>query len=165
VITPNRDELALLTGRPVTTAAELADAARALACELADAARRLDAGRAPPGAAGTASGRGSSPTGPVVLATGGRLGGSESVDVVATADSVTALAAPRVTTANVAGTGDTLSAAVAAGLAHGLDAHAAIAAAKAFVSRAVAGSAGWAMGGGRGPIDHLGWSTPDARSR
>ena len=36
----------------------------------------------------------------------------------------------------------------------------AIAEAKAFVARALAGGAGWHLGAGHGPLDHFGWSGP-----
>jgi len=49
--------------------------------------------------------------------------------------------------------------AIAAGLAEGLDVDAAIDRAKAYVSRAIAGGAGWRLGAGHGPLDHLGWSS------
>ena len=74
--------------------------------------------------------------------------------------SVEVLSSPRVSTVNVAGTGDSLSAAVAAGLACGLTVDEAIRAAKVFVARAVAGAARWSPRSGPGPIDHLGWSNP-----
>jgi len=66
----------------------------------------------------------------------------------------------RVATGNDHGTGCSLSAAVAANLARGLAVDDAIASAKAFVARALAGSADWRLGAGHGPLDHFEWSGP-----
>lgn len=71
--------------------------------------------------------------------------------------STTILSAPRVATANVHGTGCTLSAGIAAHLA-GLAPLAAIRAAKHYVTRALQGGAGWSVGTGHGPLDHMGWA-------
>jgi len=59
---------------------------------------------------------------------------------------------------NVHGTGDALSASIAARLATGADLIVAIADARAWVSRAITGAAGWCLGRGEGPIDHFGWT-------
>ena len=64
----------------------------------------------------------------------------------------------RVPTANDHGTGCTLSAATAANLALGLPLPEALRAAKAFVTRALAGAASWRLGSGHGPLDHFGWT-------
>nr|WP_156900183.1 bifunctional hydroxymethylpyrimidine kinase/phosphomethylpyrimidine kinase [Alicyclobacillus contaminans] len=77
-----------------------------------------------------------------------------SVDVVYTEEQFTYFAAPRVISENTHGTGCTFSAAVAAALASGAAPLAAIAAGKAFVSRAIAGSVGWDVGTGHGPTNH-----------
>jgi hydroxymethylpyrimidine kinase/phosphomethylpyrimidine kinase len=69
------------------------------------------------------------------------------------------LDADRVTTDNDHGTGCSLAAAVAARLALGDDVPSAVAAAKVFVHRALVGAAGWRLGKGHGPIDHLGWGS------
>ena len=61
-------------------------------------------------------------------------------------------------TGNDHGTGCSLSAAVAAYLARGAAVPEAIAQAKAFVARALAGGAAWRLGAGHGPLDHFGWS-------
>ena len=61
-------------------------------------------------------------------------------------------------TGNDHGTGCSLSAAVAAHLARGADVPEAIAQAKRFVARALAGGADWRLGAGHGPLDHFGWS-------
>ena len=92
-----------------------------------------------------------------VVVKGGHL--TESADdVVAGPDGVVVLPGERVPTGNDHGTGCSLSAAVAAHLARGADVPAAIALAKAFVARALAGGADWQLGAGHGPLDHFGWS-------
>jgi hydroxymethylpyrimidine/phosphomethylpyrimidine kinase len=92
-----------------------------------------------------------------VVVKGGHLTDSAE-DVVAGPEGVLVLPGPRVPTGNDHGTGCSLSAAVAANLARGADVLDAIRDAKAFVARALAGSAAWRLGAGHGPIDHFGWS-------
>ena len=94
-----------------------------------------------------------------VVVKGGHLAESAE-DVVAGPDGVLVLPGERVVTRNDHGTGCSLSAAVAALLAHGLAVGDALGAAKAFVARALAGGAGWRLGAGHGPLDHFGWSGP-----
>ncbi len=92
-----------------------------------------------------------------VVVKGGHL--TESADdVVAGPDGVVVLPGERVHSKNDHGTGCTLSAAVAAHLARGAGVAEAIALAKAFVARALAGGANWRLGAGHGPLDHFGWS-------
>ncbi len=81
-------------------------------------------------------------------------------DVVAGPEGVVVLPGERVATGNDHGTGCSLSAAVAANLARGLEVPDAITQAKGFVARALAGGAGWRLGAGHGPLDHFGWSAP-----
>jgi hydroxymethylpyrimidine/phosphomethylpyrimidine kinase len=92
-----------------------------------------------------------------VVVKGGHLADSAE-DVVAGPEGVLVLPGTRVPTGNDHGTGCSLSAAVAANLARGADVPDAIRDAKAFVARALAGSAGWQLGAGHGPIDHFGWA-------
>jgi len=80
-------------------------------------------------------------------------------DVVVTAGEVRVVDGPRVATGNDHGTGCSLAAAIAVGLAEGLAPVAAVERAKAFVARALAGAASWRVGRGHGPIDHFGWAT------
>lgn len=129
VLTPNLHEAGVLVGREL---ASLSDA-EAAAHELA--------------AFGPA----------VVVVKGGHLEGREATDVVVADGQTTTLSAPRVATRNVHGTGCTFASATAAGLACGLDPHAALAQAKRYVSGAIAGAASWQIGAGHGPIDHLGF--------
>jgi len=90
-----------------------------------------------------------------VLIKGGHAEGAESVDLLVGATSATRLAAPRIATRNTHGTGCTLSAAVAAGLARGRDLPAAVREAKAFVSAAIAASERLKIGSGSGPVHHF----------
>jgi len=89
----------------------------------------------------------------------------EAVDVVWDGGSTYELRAPRVRTDNNHGSGCTFAAAVAAGLARGADVRTACQAAKEYVTRAVTGGARWRLGGGHGPLDHLGWAAPHPRDR
>jgi hydroxymethylpyrimidine/phosphomethylpyrimidine kinase len=90
-----------------------------------------------------------------VLIKGGHGDGAESVDLLVQASSFTRLATPRIATRNTHGTGCTLSSAVAAGLAKGLDLVAAGREAKAYVSEAIAASARITIGSGHGPVHHF----------
>jgi hydroxymethylpyrimidine/phosphomethylpyrimidine kinase len=62
-----------------------------------------------------------------------------------------------VDTRNDHGTGCSLSAAIAAGLAFGRTVPDATRDAKSFVLAALTSAANWKLGSGHGPIDHLGW--------
>jgi hydroxymethylpyrimidine/phosphomethylpyrimidine kinase len=132
VTTPNIGEAAILLGRDpadITDVAAMVEAAEHLAT--------LGPG--------------------TVVVKGGHLGGVTSPDVVVQGATVTVLDNGRVATGNDHGTGCSLSAAVAAGLARGLDPLTAVREAKAYVARAIAGAVGWRLGSGHGPIDHFGW--------
>jgi hydroxymethylpyrimidine/phosphomethylpyrimidine kinase len=132
VVTPNLREAAVLTGMALgelTTTAAMTEAAEQI----------------------RATGVG------YVVVKGGHL--SESAhDVVAGPEGITVLEGARVSTGNDHGTGCSLSAAISAQLALGLQPLEAIRAAKDFVARALAGGAGWRLGAGHGPIDHFGWT-------
>jgi hydroxymethylpyrimidine/phosphomethylpyrimidine kinase len=65
------------------------------------------------------------------------------------------LAAPRHPSRNTHGTGCTLSSAVAAGLAKGLDLAAAVHAAKDYVTAAIAAADKLAIGHGHGPLHYF----------
>ncbi|MGH7443674.1 MAG: bifunctional hydroxymethylpyrimidine kinase/phosphomethylpyrimidine kinase, partial [Longimicrobiales bacterium] len=109
LITPNLDEAALLVGKPVETVADMERAARTLVERGACAA----------------------------LVKGGHLAGDEVVDVLFDGASLAQWRRPRVPTHAGHGTGCTLSAAIAAGLAHGRILHAAVEEALDFVHRAI----------------------------
>ncbi|MGU3667513.1 bifunctional hydroxymethylpyrimidine kinase/phosphomethylpyrimidine kinase [Methylobacterium sp. A49B] len=129
LITPNLPEAAVLLGEAVAE-----DAATAVA-----QARRLVALGAR-----------------AVLIKGGHGTGRESIDHLVTADgTLRTLAAPRIATANTHGTGCTLSAAVAAGLAHGLTLPEAVADAKTYLTAALAAADRLAIGVGHGPVHHF----------
>lgn len=131
VATPNCAEAAAITGRPVTTVGEMVAAAAQLA------------------AGGPA----------FVVVTGGDLdSGDESVDVLHGGGVTSVLRAPRVATRHNHGTGCSFSAAIAVRLALGGAVPAAVGAAKEYVTRALIGARHWELGGGRGPLDHFGWS-------
>lgn len=89
-----------------------------------------------------------------VMVKGGHLPTEgESIDLVYDGREFTELRSPRYLTKNTHGTGCTLSAAIAAGLARGLPPIDAIRRAKAYVSRAIETSL--AIGHGHGPTNHL----------
>ncbi len=90
-----------------------------------------------------------------VLIKGGHGQGPESIDYLVTADGTLKLGAPRVGTRNTHGTGCSLSAAVAAGLAKGCDLETAVREAKRFVSDAIAAADRFAVGHGHGPVHHF----------
>jgi hydroxymethylpyrimidine/phosphomethylpyrimidine kinase len=90
-----------------------------------------------------------------VLIKGGHGSGPESVDLLVEPTASTRLAADRVATKNTHGTGCTLSSAIAAGLAKGLDLAAATSAAKAYVTAAIAAAERIEIGSGHGPVHHF----------
>ncbi len=90
-----------------------------------------------------------------VLIKGGHGKGAESVDFLVGADAIVRLAADRIATASTHGTGCTLSAAIAAGLARGLDLAEAVRQAKAYVTAAIAAAGRLAVGSGHGPLHHF----------
>jgi hydroxymethylpyrimidine/phosphomethylpyrimidine kinase len=90
-----------------------------------------------------------------VLIKGGHAGGPESVDFLAEANAVARLAADRIPTSSVHGTGCTLSSAIAAGLAKGLKLDEAVREAKAYVTAAIAAADRLTVGGGAGPLHHF----------
>jgi hydroxymethylpyrimidine/phosphomethylpyrimidine kinase len=90
-----------------------------------------------------------------VLIKGGHREGDESVDLLIGEGDVVRLSAKRIATGNTHGTGCTLSSAVAAGLAKGLDIVRAVQQAKAYVTAAIAGADALQVGRGAGPLDHF----------
>jgi hydroxymethylpyrimidine/phosphomethylpyrimidine kinase len=145
VVTPNLAEAEVLLGRQVGTVDEMAAAAEELA--------KTGAG--------------------TVVVKGGHLAGArgvpgnsagDAVDVVWHAGTVTELRRPWVPTTNNHGTGCSFASATAAGLASGRSVTEALAAAKNFVTTALAGGAAWRLGAGHGPLDHLGWTAREKES-
>ncbi|MGL4496524.1 MAG: bifunctional hydroxymethylpyrimidine kinase/phosphomethylpyrimidine kinase [Beijerinckiaceae bacterium] len=90
-----------------------------------------------------------------VLVKGGHGTGIRSNDVFVTAGEEMVFPALRVATRNTHGTGCTLSAAIAAGLAKGLALKAAVADAKTFLTGALEAGAVMRIGKGRGPVHHF----------
>jgi hydroxymethylpyrimidine/phosphomethylpyrimidine kinase len=90
-----------------------------------------------------------------VLIKGGHGDGDESVDLLVGEGEVMRLSARRIGTKNTHGTGCTLSSAIAAGLAKGLDLKAAASEAKAYVTAAIAAAGTLHVGRGHGPLHHF----------
>ena len=90
-----------------------------------------------------------------VLIKGGHGSGPESVDLLIEPTAVARLAAERIATDNTHGTGCTLSSAIAAGLARGLDLAESVRQAKAYVTAAIAASDRLKIGKGHGPVHHF----------
>ncbi len=124
LVTPNLDEAAMLTGRVVHDGPTMERAGETLV--------RFGAAAA--------------------LVKGGHLGGDTLTDVLVTPDGIRHFTRTRIPTGSTHGTGCTLSAAIAAGLALGRPLETAVADGLDFVNRAIARAPG--LGGGHGPLDH-----------
>jgi hydroxymethylpyrimidine/phosphomethylpyrimidine kinase len=124
LVTPNLDEAALLTGRPVVDEADMRAAATAVA----------------------------ETSGGAVLVKGGHLEGPEVVDLLLAGGRWREWRARRLESRSGHGTGCTLSAAIAAGLALGWPLEEAVDRAIHFTREAIA--SGLPLGGGAGPLDH-----------
>ena len=125
LVTPNLDEAEVLTAETVRTPDEMERAGRALV--------RLGA--------------------KAVLVKGGHLAGDEIVDVLVADGIARRFTRPRLETTSTHGTGCTLSAAVAAGLALDRPLERAVRDALDFVGRAMAAAP--ALGRGHGPLNHF----------
>jgi hydroxymethylpyrimidine/phosphomethylpyrimidine kinase len=90
-----------------------------------------------------------------VLVKGGHGRGAKSVDLLIERKAFTRLAADRIATRNTHGTGCTLSSAIAAGLAKGLDLAEAVRTAKDYVTAALAAADRIEIGSGQGPVHHF----------
>ena len=123
LITPNLYEAAILVGEPIKTVEHMRAAAEKLV--------ELGAGAA--------------------LIKGGHLEG-DAVDLLWDGVDEQVWRRPRIHTTNTHGTGCTLSAAAAAGLANGASLHDAVERAIRFVVRAIESAPG--LGGGHGPLNH-----------
>lgn len=128
LITPNLQEAQVLTGRALAVSVE---------DMIAQAKMMQQAGAK------------------AVLVKGGHSGGAEVVDVLVYDDQVERFSAPRIRTENTHGTGCTLSAAIAAGLAKGQGMVQAIAAAKAYLTDALRQADRLQVGHGHGPVHHF----------
>lgn len=125
VVTPNLEEARVLVQREVRTPDDMVEAGRTLV--------RMGAGAA--------------------LVKGGHLSGPELVDVLVTAGGTRSFRHARIETTSTHGTGCTLSAALAAGLACGVSLEQAATAALDFVHRAIQEAPG--LGSGHGPLNHF----------
>lgn len=90
-----------------------------------------------------------------VLVKGGHGTSAESADLYLDHEGERWLTAPRHATRNTHGTGCTLSSAIAAGLAKGLDLAAAVAEGKAYVTAAIVAADRLEIGHGHGPVHHF----------
>jgi hypothetical protein len=90
-----------------------------------------------------------------VLVKGGHGSGAEAIDVLVTRDGVRVFAGRRVGTPHTHGTGCTLSSAIAALRARGLDLADAVGRAKTIVRLALEAGRDLGVGHGHGPVDHL----------
>lgn len=90
-----------------------------------------------------------------VLVKGGHMSGATSDDLLFDGVSTRLFSAPRIATRNTHGTGCTLSAAIAAYLARGHELCDAIAAAKTYLSGALAAADALSVGHGHGPAHHF----------
>lgn len=124
LLTPNAPEAEALTGLKIAAPADMEAAGRAL-CALGARA---------------------------VLVKGGHLAGAEVTDVLVTAAGSEIFAQPRQETPHTHGTGCTLAAGIATGLAQGLGLRDAVARAEDFIARAIRTAPGF--GRGRGPLNH-----------
>jgi hydroxymethylpyrimidine/phosphomethylpyrimidine kinase len=133
LVTPNLEEATILTGRPVADVAAMERAGAALVSLGAAAA----------------------------LVKGGHLPGDVLTDVLVTRAGVRRFTRPRIPSRATHGTGCTLSAAVAAGLALGRPLERAVADGLGFVHRAIAAAPG--LGSGAGPLNHTVPAPPTKR--
>jgi hydroxymethylpyrimidine/phosphomethylpyrimidine kinase len=90
-----------------------------------------------------------------VLVKGGHAGGETAIDILVAEGKPVRFAAPRCPTENTHGSGCTLSAAIAAGLAKGEALPNAIEHAKAYVTDAILAADAVKVGRGRGPLHHF----------
>lgn len=148
----------------VLLADDAVDSLRALMLPLGDlltpnlpeAACLLNATEASDEAQMLAQGRALLALGPrAVLMKGGHASGDTCVDLLITQDAVIRLSARRHTTRNTHGTGCTLSAAIAAGLARSMSLTDAVQMAHAYLQRAILAADLLDIGGGHGPVHHF----------
>jgi hydroxymethylpyrimidine/phosphomethylpyrimidine kinase len=133
VVTPNLPEAEVLWGRPIRSREDRVLAGRAI----------LDLGAR------------------AVVVKGGHSDADPVVDLLVSERGVQEFSAPRVNTSNTHGTGCTFSAAIAAGLASGLQIGAAVDQARQYLTATLTGAP--AIGHGHGPLNHFpgrpGWAT------
>lgn len=96
-----------------------------------------------------------------VLIKGGHLKGTESTDIFYDGQTILKLSAPRIQTDNTHGSGCTLSAAITANLAKGLDVTEAVKEAKIYITRTIKAGSLWQLGSGHGPVDQFIWASQE----
>ena len=148
---------ALLPDEAVTTLrAALLPLADLLTPNLPEAARLLGCAMAQDEAAMLEQAHALLELGPrAVLMKGGHGTGNHCTDLLVTSDSALHLTAPRIATRNTHGTGCTLSAAIAAGLAQGMGLAASVSGAHAYLQGAIAAADALEVGHGHGPVHHF----------
>jgi hydroxymethylpyrimidine/phosphomethylpyrimidine kinase len=99
-----------------------------------------------------------------VVIKGGHASGPTSIDLMVDRETVVALRLERIAAHNSHGTGCAFSAAIAAGLAQGMELEPAVRAAKRYVHGAIAAADRLAIGSGNGPIHHFHGVWPGALS-
>ncbi len=123
---------------------------------LPEAARLLDSPEASDEAAMLEQARALLALGPrAVLMKGGHGIGADCVDLLVTPEAVLRLSARRQATRNTHGTGCTLSAAIAAGLARGASLPEAVQTAHTYLQGAIAAADRLNIGAGQGPVHHF----------
>ena len=129
VITPNIPEAEILLGRKICGQSDLPTCARELSQEM----------------------------GVSVLLKAGHLDDKELVDILYNAenDTILELRSERRYTKNTHGTGCTLSSAIAAFLAQGMDLSGAVSSAKEYINQAIICGTDYEIGGGHGPVHHF----------
>lgn len=134
---------------------ELLPLATVLTPNLPEAADLLGQPPAPGLGAREAQGHALLALGPAwVLMKGGHAEGPVCTDLLMGPDPQR-LTAPRIATRNTHGTGCTLSAAIAAGLAQGMTVPQAVTQAHSYLQGAIAAADGLAVGSGHGPVHHF----------
>lgn len=129
IITPNIPEAEILLGRKISAPSEVPAAAVELSQNRTTS----------------------------VLLKAGHLTGGILTDVFynAETDETIELSSPRLATRNTHGTGCTLSSAIAAGLARGLDLNQAVRFGKDYITAAITAGAAYTIGHGHGPVHHF----------
>lgn len=90
-----------------------------------------------------------------ILIKGGHGTGPKCTDLLMDGSGVTWFTSPRIDTVNTHGTGCSLSSAIAANLAHGLELSESVSKAKTWLGAAIASSGDLAVGSGAGPVHHF----------
>ena len=133
IVTPNLDEVMALLGKFPKTLEDMVSAAR----EFKKMGPRY------------------------VLVKGGHLGGPESTDIFYDGQTILKLSASRIRTENTHGSGCTLSAAITANLAKGMEVTDAVKAAKIYITRTIKAGSLWQLGVGHGPVDQFIWASQE----